>query len=66
MWKYGTQLDMVWAKNVMLVYAQTEQQLWQKFYSGVVARVKEVASYCKAPHCISHYKMLATKKISWI
>jgi hypothetical protein len=33
-------------------------------YSGVVARIKEVAPYCKATHCIIHLEMLATKKKS--
>jgi hypothetical protein len=30
-------------------------------YSGVVARIKEVAPYCKATHCIIHREMLETK-----
>jgi hypothetical protein len=33
-------------------------------YSGVVARIREVAPYCKATHCIVHREMLATKKMS--
>jgi hypothetical protein len=33
-------------------------------YSGVVARIKDVAPYCKATHCIFHREMLGKKKIS--
>jgi hypothetical protein len=33
-------------------------------YSDVVARIKEVAPYCKATRCIIHHEMLATEKMS--
>jgi hypothetical protein len=33
-------------------------------YSGVVARIKDVAHYSKPTHCIIHHEMLTMKKIS--